>query len=193
MCSTAAAKMFLFLKLDDLTDTVMPLKDAGSGQESQFLSIIFIYAEKVVWILYNGMLAMKGIASANCLLSLPLCISMHALTDSCQLMLAIRRCQQLPDLYASTHMIILKFFFAAADRSFLTIFDRCPDKSMSQVFQDFLTRFYSTDLSIVINNLFLLSKIGSEHEQVLYISLSLMFMQLTLYHNQNFGGIFFPN
>jgi hypothetical protein len=45
---------------------VMPLKDAGLGQASQFSSTVFIYAEKVVWILYNGMLTTKGIPSANC-------------------------------------------------------------------------------------------------------------------------------
>lgn len=60
-------------------------------------------------------------------------------------------------------------FFTTADRSFLTILDRCPDKSMSEVFQKFLTRFYSVDvdnLSVVIDNLLSLSEIGNEHEQV---------------------------
>ena len=54
-------------------------------------------------------------------------------------------------------------FFSTADRSFVTILERCPDKSMSQTFQDFLMRFYRVDvdnLPTVIDNLFLLSKIG---------------------------------
>jgi hypothetical protein len=44
----------------------MPLKDAGSGQVGQLSLTVLIYTEKVVWILYNGMLATKGIESANC-------------------------------------------------------------------------------------------------------------------------------
>lgn len=30
--STTAAKMFFFMTIDETTDTVLPLKDAGSGQ-----------------------------------------------------------------------------------------------------------------------------------------------------------------
>jgi hypothetical protein len=54
--------------------------------------------------------------------------------------------------------------------------------------------FYGIDvenLSVVISNLFLLSKIGNEHEQVPYSTYLFMFMLLTLYHYQDFGGIFF--
>ena len=60
-------------------------------------------------------------------------------------------------------------FFTAADRSFPAILDRCPNKTMSQVFQDFLTKFYSVDvnnLSAIMSNLLSLSEIGNEHEQV---------------------------
>lgn len=74
-------------------------------------------------------------------------------------------------------------FFAAADRSFPNILERCLDKSVLQIFQSFLTRFYGADLdnlSVIIDNLFSLSTIGNGHEQVLYISIYVYAVDIVL-------------
>jgi hypothetical protein len=75
----------------------------------------------------------------------------------------------------------LEKFFAAADCSFPTILQRCPDKAMPEIFQRFLMRFYGTNvenLLSVINGLLLLSTIGNKNNQVLCIYIYVYFVDV---------------
>jgi hypothetical protein len=80
----------------------------------------------------------------------------------------------------------LEKFFATTDYSFSTILECHSDKTISEIFQKFLMRFYGADvenLLSVINNLLLLSIIGNEDDQILYIYILLILQSFTLLHH----------